>query len=1392
MVLAIALLGLPAKSFSSQPNIRTQEIAAKSWEEANNWSLLRSAQTVLESINSSSPNFKDARDVTELFEKSLIGGNEGAIKDAREGLEWELARAGMSFALQQAELQITEMGLEYAGLVEKIRSVKEQLSSPLARSLVFDRAGLSNRVGEVLAAAKIALSIDGIIEAYLKEAEFRDRTFEKKLQDVKGEILFLGHVEGGLEHFHKVMAKGPAIWKVKGKTLIFESIPIVDLGWQISHGTFRWSTVAWDIAMIVPVLRLAGEGARVSAIVARALRISEEMVEVVKTLDRLAWASRTGRRLMAYESIISLIRDPVLLVLFGKGLKHSLHVDWKDLTVDDILPIAANGTFLAITILTVKNRYAFFNRLMQKKFVGFTVLPDGTIDLGPKYFRTEKPNPFQKPPPQAPAQPIPVEQPIILQATGTDGPIVVRKGSVPSPTSSGRFSVIPGGLNERASIDKHDSDEKSLATPRVASSNVSKETARPVWKTARDERLINEAVIYILEHDGPDSKGTIHPVRDHFSIEMVLETLRRAQAQGLSAEWRPYHFARTRGVWTDPTFVNEVLVKKLDQLLLDKFDGNMDRLISEVRYEDIWATPLMDTINNRTISVSLLGMGNGFVGEGCVLRALQLFLEKKGLGAEYADLRPYHSFNAPEGTWNNQQFVNEVIVKKVNELLKTKYDGNLSRLISNVSARELFSEPFEDHVGSHVFTVSLGTLSGRPEFRGGRFPIIQRYLQATNQTAKYEGLRPYHLSRANWTDSRDIDDVIVKKVNQLLSRYGGDLHRLIANTTQVEFFEEPLLDNIGGTIFEVSLQGLAKYLPHGPSPYDAIQRYLQIVGRSDEFAALRSYHMRQASPGTFDKPGVLDGLIVKKVNQLLESKYEGDLNRLISETNQDELFSPLYEMVAGQPMEVSMGVLMVRIKGRPFLFLKRFLELTGRSNEASELRPYHLAKASKGTWRDEKLLDEAIVKKITQLLNQKYGGDIHQLIANTNAIELFTEPLIDTLGGQSIEVTLGGIRQISMPKYSCFTMISRYLRAVGREEEFKGFRPYHMSRASANTWDDAELVDEILVKKIDHLLREKYHGKLDELVENTTFDELFTEPLIEIIGGKPLEVKLSGVGNTALGGSTFKAVKRYCRIKGIPFRYTRQCFTQLPETRRRRIEGGFNAYDLRLVKNSDGTHDTSRYGMRRFASDEKVVARDLMADQISQALPDKSIHYLGLETEHFEFIRLLSQRLTVDAPNSAIVEIDQRTYNAMKSVQRSAVGPNRFLQKIKIVRADINEALASLTGPYNVINLDYLGHLSAGKAKGIEALFKNNGLLEDSAVVIVTLSNRPIDQARADQAGFGRDQVAALEKVMKEKAGARWTVKAAGTLAYAGGTNGRTGTPMVLEVFKVDRIVRTK
>ncbi len=371
------------------------------------------------------------------------------------------------------------------------------------------------------------------------------------------------------------------------------------------------------------------------------------------------------------------------------------------------------------------------------------------------------------------------------------------------------------------------------------------------------------------------------------------------------------------------------------------------------------------------------------------------------------DWRPYH-FQGHVGTYKKENYVNELIIKKTEQVLVDKYKGDLVTLLTNVTADELFS-PLIDRIGNREIKVPIAYLSKK--FEESPYIFLKRYLLLTKQDQIYD-LKPYHMTqipRDALKDEAILKELLNKKAEQLLPlpKYKNDKFTLVTQITNEEM-DSPFPDKLGPKTVLVSTRALMELVKY--SPYNFARRYIDL-NNIEELKELKPYHLQtKTQRGTFNDPKMIDELIEKSMDQVfLSQKYQGNVIKFMTEASMDEISISFRDKIAGRDVEVSLARVATKFSSDRYSMLMRYAEIKGWS-DVKDLKRYHMKPhASRGTLADEELKNELVTKTIQHLLKTpKYNQNLDKLFDNLTVAEL-TTPFEDRVGPYNIMISFRGL-----------------------------------------------------------------------------------------------------------------------------------------------------------------------------------------------------------------------------------------------------------------------------------------------------------------------------------------------------------------------------------------------
>jgi hypothetical protein len=331
---------------------------------------------------------------------------------------------------------------------------------------------------------------------------------------------------------------------------------------------------------------------------------------------------------------------------------------------------------------------------------------------------------------------------------------------------------------------------------------------------------------YILTNNGPDKNGYAHPTPKRIRFEFLEEALDKAYRAGLSQEWRPYHFQGHVGTYSREQYVNELVVKKTEQVLKNQFNGELITLLTQIKAKELFS-PLKDQIGDRTIQVPIQYVSKKF--EESPYLFLLKYLELKGLDKDY-NLKPYHMSHLPRDSSNNESLFNEIVLKKGEQLLSQPKFKNDPFLLVTTLTNEDLHQPFMAPLGDKIIPVSTRTIMdvlGDSPFRFAKKLIEVKGLP------ELSGLRPYHMQsraqRGAFEDQKIVDEVIVKVLDSLLGsdKYQGNVLKLLTEASMDELALSHI-DHLAGREIEVSLARVASL--HCYDRYSILMHYRDLKG----------------------------------------------------------------------------------------------------------------------------------------------------------------------------------------------------------------------------------------------------------------------------------------------------------------------------------------------------------------------------------------------------------------------------------------------------------------------------------------------------------------------------------------------------------------------------------
>ncbi len=283
-------------------------------------------------------------------------------------------------------------------------------------------------------------------------------------------------------------------------------------------------------------------------------------------------------------------------------------------------------------------------------------------------------------------------------------------------------------------------------------------------------------------------------------------------------------------------------------------------------------------------------------------------------------IKPYH-FNLVKSLWLQDQWVDEIVLKRVDTLLYGKYAGNFLRFCGAVQAKELL-QPLEEVVRGKTYRISVAQPLGAI-LRSSPFDISMRYLDIINERSKYPGLRPFHFNTASqgtFHDQTMALEVVKRKIQSLLrKKYGYNFARLCASTNQIEFMQ-PFIDPVGKGKMLVSVGAAAQKFDN--CLYQMLCAYIKSQGIKKQFAGFKPYHMSTASQATYQDKRNITEVLVESCRYQIATTYLGDESAFLKSGILPQICQPFFEKIATRMFKVHSATA-VKIFGESSVKIKK-------------------------------------------------------------------------------------------------------------------------------------------------------------------------------------------------------------------------------------------------------------------------------------------------------------------------------------------------------------------------------------------------------------------------------------------------------------------------------------
>lgn len=530
---------------------------------------------------------------------------------------------------------------------------------------------------------------------------------------------------------------------------------------------------------------------------------------------------------------------------------------------------------------------------------------------------------------------------------------------------------------------------------------------------------LESLVEYIVIHRGPDPDGRCAPMRQGgIDLNDLRTALELAQARGVSASWKAWHFKGANGRNDDPEIVKDILCARVESFIgvEHREDPSPEnRAVALGRLRELLTKDLEKrfkvTVEGRQLEMTFSPILCDHFGSSGY-QVVVAYLEAIGFLDEAKAFMPYHMKTLPKGVLHNQETAEKVLGMKVRQLLEDEYDGDPVKLVKGISNSELCRAICDDVAGTPIEI----RVDAFVRASAGFVDALQRGFRGVGFAEFAQSLRPYHVPTAPQnTYSRDSEyprELLVKAFNQLLPRYGGNVVSMLTGFT-IEEISEPVRDLIVNPktnkqeLIEVS--PLTMIVFYRGDRWTMIQEYLRATGNSRIERDLKPYHLDQGARGYLEKPRVRDAMLKKRMEQLLRGPYKGDLIKFVTSVTYDEVAAPFKCRVAGQEINVSTESLLKRFGYSTFKIVKRYLELVEKELAAtfdSEKRRkrtmYSLTEKETGEVNLEKIRS-ILFFKLDQL-RESNPGPLDAFVGSVTE-KMLTEPAQVTFGEGKVPVT---------------------------------------------------------------------------------------------------------------------------------------------------------------------------------------------------------------------------------------------------------------------------------------------------------------------------------------------------------------------------------------------------
>lgn len=424
-------------------------------------------------------------------------------------------------------------------------------------------------------------------------------------------------------------------------------------------------------------------------------------------------------------------------------------------------------------------------------------------------------------------------------------------------------------------------------------------------------------------------------------------------------------------------------------------------------------------------------------------------------------------------------------------------------------------------------------------------------------------------------------------------------------------------------------------------------------------------------------------------------------------------------------------------------------------------------------------------KRLIEVLAKEIGVDYKTIEGFREMLPYLTTDVFQKKPINIWGTTLGGMLQ----KAYRGSPADSILDLIAHDSDFLAIKEAGLERydfRAQNIWIGKDRKPSDLARKATKKLIEVLAKEID--VDYQTVEGF--RKILPYLTAETFKTKPINIWGTTLGGMLQRAYrdgpadailellaydKDFSRIRKI-FN-NRDVLSGLTKTRIDRSRGN---YSLIILGNAltQGGFQLADYGFFSFSKGEKKTVRELLAEEASAYFGGRRIAYFGLEGPTFGSYFELAKFLQIDVSQSLIPEREERNYNVMSQIKKlnkvNTILNGNSLRNIKLYLGDAEEALSTTDKYFDLVFLDWLGHLSPARIRELDLAHSK---LNAGGMIAVTLRTRKIDESRfKNHTGFSISQT---EFMTDWATRSEFTYQ---TLDYVGGDKKKT--PMTLYILR--------